>query len=76
MALSDTTKSAPSNYEAGNLVSTHIIAALKGTEAFSSQEGDRRVGVKFSISKLPRDLSRAVARRKKSGQWLSTRREL
>jgi hypothetical protein len=36
LALPDPTKSAPSNYEASTCVNSHLIAALKGTEVFSS----------------------------------------
>ena len=38
MALSDPTKSAPSNYEASTCVNTHLIAALKGNEDFSARD--------------------------------------
>jgi hypothetical protein len=38
MALSDPTKSAESNYEASVLVASHLLAALRGTEAFRSTE--------------------------------------
>jgi hypothetical protein len=38
LALSDPTKSAESNYEASVLVASHLLAALRGTEAFRSTE--------------------------------------
>jgi hypothetical protein len=36
MALPDPTTSAKSNYEASILVNSHLLAALRGTEAFRS----------------------------------------
>jgi hypothetical protein len=38
MALPDPTKSAESNYEAGVLFNSHLLAALRGTEVFRSTE--------------------------------------